>query len=297
MNGHYALVVVLLVLFITTGVNAHPAESKFFETSDGAKIHYLEAGSGQVILFVPGILVPAEAWQLQIEHFAKNYRVIAMDPRSQGRSEKVTDGHHLKRRGEDIGELAAHVSKDPVVVVSWSLGVLETLSYIKNHGPGRFRALVLVDMYIGVDAKKSEPHPFGDGWSGWIEGLQTNKTEWAREWLRSFFPSDPPDEFIEEMADSVVKTPTNTAVTLLSNLMHFDERDHRPVVDDTDLPLMLVMSSSSWAVAVAEESRSRWPEKVRVEVIPETGHFLFFEKPRKFNGLLEDFLSGLNKRP
>jgi hypothetical protein len=89
-----------------------PAErSGFITTSDGVKIHYVEAGrlaaspSAQIgnpmpndavikkgeiglsaahqfpsILFVPGWTMPAWIWQRQIDYFAHDYRVVAMDP-------------------------------------------------------------------------------------------------------------------------------------------------------------------------------------------------------------------------
>ena len=101
-----------------------PAErSGFVTTSDGVKIHYIEAGhlatspSAQIgnpmpkdavikkgeiglsaahqfpsILFVPGWTMPAWIWQSQIDYFAHDYRVVAMDPRSQGQSSQTSDG-------------------------------------------------------------------------------------------------------------------------------------------------------------------------------------------------------------
>ena len=68
--------------------SAPAAKSGFVTTSDGIRIHYLEAGPAEAeapaILFVPGWTMPAEIWEKQIAHFAKTHRVVAMDPRSQG---------------------------------------------------------------------------------------------------------------------------------------------------------------------------------------------------------------------
>jgi non-heme chloroperoxidase len=60
--------------------------SGHFMTSDGVELHYLEAGSGPTIMFVPGFTAPAEIWEPQLVHFAATHRVVALDPRSQGRS-------------------------------------------------------------------------------------------------------------------------------------------------------------------------------------------------------------------
>ena len=107
---------------------APSTKSGFITTSDGVKIHYLEAGraatspSAQIgnpmpkdavikkgeiglsaahqfpsILFVPGWTMPAWIWQNQIDYFAHDYRVVAMDPRSQGRV--VANERRLLSRG------------------------------------------------------------------------------------------------------------------------------------------------------------------------------------------------------
>jgi hypothetical protein len=56
----------------------------FFTTTDGVKLHYLEAGSGSTLLFIPGWIRPAWLFERQIESFSQKHRVIALDPRSQG---------------------------------------------------------------------------------------------------------------------------------------------------------------------------------------------------------------------
>ena len=36
--------------------------------------------------------MPAEIWRSQIDYFVRNYQVVGLDPRSQGDSDKPTDG-------------------------------------------------------------------------------------------------------------------------------------------------------------------------------------------------------------
>jgi len=71
--------------------------SSFFITSDGVRLHYLETGKGTAIVFVPGWTMPAWIWSLQIQYFAKNFHVVALDPRAQGDSEKVNFGNYTRR--------------------------------------------------------------------------------------------------------------------------------------------------------------------------------------------------------
>jgi microsomal epoxide hydrolase len=266
--------------------------SNLFLTSDGVKLHYLEAGAGPTIVFVPGWTAHAEIWEPQLVHFAASHRVIALDPRSQGRSEKTTDGHHLIRRAKDIGELIEHLGEAPAVVVGWSLAVLEILTYAQEFGPDPFRGVVLVDMYLGVDEKLGEPHPWEPLARTYIAGLQIDRQNWTREFVRGLYHSEQSDEYLDAVTQALLATPTNTAVTLLSNLILMEERDLRPVLDELDRPVLFLASSEPWAVAEAEMVRERWPE-IRVKVFDNTGHALFVDKPKQFNRELEKFLAAL----
>ena len=85
------LVLALGLAFIVRSAGAQDmsrAQSRFFVTSDGVRLHYLEAGPrrGHTIVFVPGWTMPAWIWQPQIARFLARYHVVAFDPRGQGDS-------------------------------------------------------------------------------------------------------------------------------------------------------------------------------------------------------------------
>src|SRR5579864_5701780 len=78
-----------------------------FVTSDGVRLHYLEAGppNGHTLVFIPGWTMPAWIWISQIQYFSPRYHVIAFDPRGQGDSGVPATGYEPIRRGQDISEL------------------------------------------------------------------------------------------------------------------------------------------------------------------------------------------------
>lgn len=266
--------------------------SGYFQTSDGVELHYLEAGSGPALVFVPGFTMPAEIWEPQLAHFAASHHVVALDPRSQGRSEKTTEGHHLVRRAKDIGELIEHLGAAPAVVVGWSMGVHEILTHVRDSGTDPFRGVVLVDMFLGMDSKPGEPLPTEPMVRGMIAGLQGDRPSWTREWVSSMYRSEQSDEYLDALTEAVLNTPTNSAVALISNQVLMDEQDFRPVVDELDLPVLFVTSSQPLGVGQAEMARERWTD-VQVEVIEDTGHALFVDKPEAFNHVLEEFMATL----
>ena len=87
----------------------------------------------------------------QIQAFSRRYHVIAFDPRGQGDSAAPAGGYEPERRGRDVAELIGRLGTQPVVVIAWSLGVLDTLASIHVAGDSRLAGLVLVDNSVGED--------------------------------------------------------------------------------------------------------------------------------------------------
>jgi pimeloyl-ACP methyl ester carboxylesterase len=110
--------------------------SAFFKTSDGIGIHYLEAGSGRPIVFIPGWTMPAGIWQKQIDEFSTKYHVIAIDPRSQGESDKQPSGHLPETRARDYKELVDQLGLEQPVLVGWSMACGEMMKYVESYGTG-----------------------------------------------------------------------------------------------------------------------------------------------------------------
>ena len=101
-----ALAALLLVPFLRTAT----ARERFFVTSDGVWLHYTEQGPRSpprslghhpphTIVFVPGLAMPAWIWARQMAAFRTHDRVVAFDPRGQGRSEIAAHGYTAARRG------------------------------------------------------------------------------------------------------------------------------------------------------------------------------------------------------
>src|SRR5207249_872295 len=131
------------------------AADRYFQTSDGVRLHYIEASprpgptNNLSIVFVPGWTMPAWIWQPQIAAFSRQYHVVAFDPRGQGESEIASDGYEPFRRGLDIAELLRECCGNQVLLVGWSLGVLDSLAYVSQSPDARLAGLVLVDNSVG----------------------------------------------------------------------------------------------------------------------------------------------------
>jgi len=267
--------------------------SQHFTTSDGVQLHYIDTGRlpgeyvlNSTIVFVPGWTMPAWIWEHQIRFFAQERRVIAFDPRGQGESEKPPYGYDHSRRARDIGELLTHIQSEPVILVGWSLGVMEVMKYLEEHGTDFVLAVVLVDWAMHYE----NPAAF----AGRYVSLQTERKEWTRSFIRAIFMSEQSEAYLEKVTEAALATPTNAAAIMIGNIILQGQTDLRPIMNELDRPALFIYSSNDWSISAAKEVRDGWPN-FSVEVIEGTSHTLFVDQPDEFNRVVVQFINSLSE--
>ena len=274
--------VLLLLVQPAMAGTPSPAQSGFFTSSDGVRLHYLQAGQGSSILFVPGWTMPAGIWEHQIAYFARHYRVVALDPRSHGNSERVTEGHYPNRLARDIRELTQHLELSPTILVGWSMGALQVLTAVEQFGTGWLGAVVLVDEVLGYPPNAwINPRRLG---KRRLE-LQSDRKGVTDRFVRGMYKRPQPEEYLQRIMAASLRTPTNTAVTLGASFAAVG--DWRKILSKVDRPLLFVVTEPQRNQA---EGVSADLPAARVEVFERAGHALFVDEPHRFNRLLENFL-------
>lgn len=270
------LIVAALLLLLS---NMSAAGERDFVTSDGVRLHYHEAGAGRPIVFVPGWTMPGRIWRPQVAHFARTHRVIAFDPRGQGESAVPRDGYTAERRAQDIKELLDHLGAEPVVLVGWSLGVLDSLAYIGANGTARLAAVVLVDNSIGED-----PPPVSD--PTFLARLQRERVKTVEGFVRGMYRRPQDDAYLRSIVDASLRTPLDASVALLS--YPYPRERWRALVYRIDKPLLYAVSArfKGQAANLKNNRPDAW-----IEVFDQAGHALFVDEAERFNNLLERFLA------
>ena len=283
---HYALLVLCVLLMTPALHGAAAVKDGFFTTSDGVKLHYLESGAGPTILFVPGWTMPAEIWQPQIEYFSKTYHVVAVDPRSQGASDKPAEGNYPGRRAQDYKELIDHLGGSPVVLVGWSLAVHEALTYVEMFGTYKLNGLVLVDLNVYTPSTQEER----DGRYAMLHNFQADRKHFAATFVRGMYHKPQPESYLESVTAASLKTPTNSGVAMLAEFAV--KNDLRPVLPKLTIPVLAVMTENNRSSA--ELIKSSVPG-AQGEVFEDAGHCLFVDDADRFNTVLDNFLKNARK--
>jgi non-heme chloroperoxidase len=277
--ARYALL--FLSMLFPAFLGAATVKDGFFTTSDGVRLHYLESGAGPTIVFVPGWTMPAEIWQPQIEYFSRSYHVVALDPRSQGDSDKPAEGNYPGRRAQDYKELIDHLGGSPVVLAGWSLAVHEALTYVQMFGTYKLSALVLVDMGVYTPSTQEERDRRYDS----LHKVQADRKQFTTTFVRGMYHKPQSEEYLESVATASLKTPTNSAIAMLAELAV--KNDLRSALPKIKIPVLAVMTETNRSQA--ELITAAVPGS-QAEVFTDAGHCLFVDDADRFNTVLETFL-------
>ncbi len=261
-----------------------------FVESQGVKIHYLTDDCNDpkkvTLLFVPGVMMPAWIWEKQLAYFSKNFRVVAMEPRSQGDSGQSSEGHDAFSMAKDIKTLVDTLNLQPLVLIGWSIGVPQVVNYVAHFDSKGVIGLVLIDGIVGLDPSLPFYQSMVDYWSQ----FQMDRIPQTRAFVDLIFKQPQTAEYLEKLIKTAMRTPTNTVMTLLYNYML---QDFRALLPDIEVP--------TW-IATIEGPRLEYMQAMndllpnsRFEIFKAAGHALFVDQPERFNHLLESFIEGLKK--
>jgi non-heme chloroperoxidase len=281
MRWNRAGIATMLLLLLTAAApsEAPVVRSRGFVTSDGVRLHYLDAGppAAHTIVFVPGWAMPGWIFAAQIEAFSHTYHVIAFDPRGQGESEIADTGYEPIRRGQDIGELIARLGPAPVVIVGWSLGVLDTLAYVHTSGDARIAGLVLVDNSVGEEPAPPPRKPH--------HGPAVPHAVFMQQFVRSMFKTPQSADYLQQLTESAMRLPEPDAVKLLNYPV---PRSYwREAVYSTSKPVLYTVRP--WLAGQAENLARHHPA-AQTEIFADAGHALFVDDAQRFNAVMDDFL-------
>ncbi len=113
-------------------------------------INYIEAGAGDALLFVPGLIGLSKAWEFQFPHFSRSYRCLSFDHRGAGESDKVKEGYSTGQIAADIVALLDELKIERAHIVGASTGGCILQNLCLDH-PDRVRCAVFTNTWTTID--------------------------------------------------------------------------------------------------------------------------------------------------
>jgi non-heme chloroperoxidase len=268
------------------------SKSHMIEGGGGVRLHVVETGNpaGPPILFITGFSQSWLSWSRQLHsELADDYRLIAMDLRGHGLSDKPRDAYaDSKLWADDVNAVIQELGLERPVLSGWSYGPLVILDYIRHYGQDNVGGIQSVGgvTKLGSDEAISVLTP---EFLSLIPGFFSSDAEESVTSLRSLielcFFHPPAEEETYMMLGYAVSVPPYVRQGLFSRAFDNDDllsKIRRPVLITQGAEDRIVKRS---AVDIHKAAMTN----AQVHIMDNTGHAPFWDDAPAFNERLRTF--------
>ncbi|MET7035852.1 alpha/beta fold hydrolase [Elizabethkingia miricola] len=225
-------------------------EGKYIDLKD-AKIYYEEYGKGQPLILLHGNNGSISDFSKQIPFFAKNYRVIAVDTRGQGRSTDLTqDAYSYEKFASDLYQVIKSLNLEQVDIIGWSDGGNTALIFNYEHPE-------MVNRIVTIGANMN--------------------------------PTGVKETLIEQLKKQVAGNDPKTNQRLIQLMLNHPDIKSNQLSLITN-PVLVVAGSDDVIKDEHTRLIHKLIRNSELAIIPNATHYIPFEQPEKLNELMLNFL-------
>lgn len=247
---------------------------------DGTKLAYEERGRGEpAFVFVHGWTCDRSFFAPQAEHFARRHRVVSVDLRGHGESDKPEETYAIATFADDIAYLIERLGLGRAVVVGHSMGGVTVLQLAAAH-PERVAAIVMVD-----PAPFELPSEVRPDVEALVAAIGAGQQEPRRGFIvdRFFLPASDP-ALVERVLDVMMAAPPHVAASALRAAFEFDAP---AAAARCKVPALHIAATPPFN---EPHRMSQWLPGVVNGWTVGAGHFNQLEAPEQVTSMIEGFL-------
>lgn len=261
---------------------------------EGKKSIYFEdySGAGRPVVLVHGWGMSCRTWDYTLPALREaGHRVVSLDHRGCGRSDKDFDDVSIAAIAADVVALCDECGLESPAIVGWSLGAAVSVEVAEALGD-RAAGLALIGTPSPryLQAADWEIGGTPEAMQETAAALRTNRAGFLHDLTIGVFKEDPGAAVIEWMWSIFMETSPNADLTLIA----LGELDHRETMPTLELPALLCVGAAD--VVVDPRTSAKAAELLpngRIVEFAESGHAPFIEEQEKFERELLGFLGGL----
>jgi pimeloyl-ACP methyl ester carboxylesterase len=232
-----------------------------------------------------GLAANGACWAAVAQEMQAEYDVIMPDARGHGRSSVPEHGYHYEDHAADVVGLIEALQLSHPILIGHSMGGLVAAVVASRH-PGLLRGLILADpTFLSPKVQR--------------EVRDSDVADQHRRTLKMSLDdlvAEGQSRHPERALDTIERI---ARARLQTSLAAFDvltppNPDYMQVMSAIEVPSLLVIGGSAGVVSpeVAADLQ-RVNARLQVEQIPEAGHGLPYDQPRRFAEVVKSFLRSI----
>jgi pimeloyl-ACP methyl ester carboxylesterase len=245
-----------------------------FIRGSAGSLHVYDSGPGdRPIIFVPALGGTIFQWRAQTDHFAKDHRIVVVEPRGHGKSDKPQDrDYSFEAMASDVEAVANSLSLGPSVLVGHSMGGGVAVAYAAAH-PARVAGLLLADPTDDPQARPAIRR--------WLGRVLIKRFPFEAHWNRILEAAKP--DVKASVLDDLRAIPQDVLLDILTATSAFNAS---AALAKYPGPVLSVLTPFGDVRSALHKVSSR----VRAVFVEDTSHWLQMDDPATFNRILNEFL-------
>jgi len=250
-------------------------ETVQFKSRDGARLAYAQAGSGgPPILLVHGMQCRHGHMAPLMKHLSRRHRVVAVDLRGHGESDKPESAYSNDEFGDDLVFLCQELGLVRPIGIGHSFGG-STLLALADRDPDYLGGLALLDSGIRTLANKV----------GELKGVGGLTPAERRKFLGDrLFGRDDPPELKERILDEMMAVPEHVVACMRETVLGFDGGS---AAARCRLPALFLLADRPFT---DDETLTGLGANWRIGKVVGAGHFIQLVAPEQVNAMIDRFL-------
>ena len=252
-------------------------------------LYYESSGHGESLLLIHGLGSSVRDWENQVSCFAKRYRVVVLDLRGHGRSDKPPGPYSSSLFAGDIAELIRKLDIAPAHVVGLSLGGFIACQLAADHAD-LVRTLTVVNSVPGLPRDRFEDR-LRITWTILLRRLIVRlfgMRALGRFLSKKLFPRADQKALRQTCIERWAENDKQAYLSSLSTVSGWS-LEHR--LDAIRCPTCLISGEHDFFPLSLKESYVVKLPDARLVMIPDSGHFTPMDEPERFNEAVMAFLS------
>ena len=250
----------------------------------GCRLHYEEQGHGTPLLLLHGLGSSTLDWEFQMAELASQHRVIGLDVRGHGRSDKPRQRYSIEGFAADVAALISHLQLPAVHLVGISMGGMIGFQLAVDQ-PHSLCSLTVVNSAPEVKAKK--PADYLQIAKRWTLSRLLSLDTIAKALARLLFPHPEQGELRRKVEQ---RWPRNDKRAYLASLDAIIGWGVRERIDRITCPTLVIAADHDYTPVAHKQAYVDAMPNARLLVIENSRHATPMDQPERFNSSLLAFL-------
>lgn len=254
---------------------------------NGARLHWLTAGSGPAVVLLHAFPLDARMWQPLLDRLPDDRTWIAPDYRGFGSSDVGREPLSVELLADDAAHILDHLGHESAALCGVSMGGYVAFAFWREYRD-RLTGLILCDTRSGADTPEGKLKRRLDSERVRLEGSDAAvELSLDRVLGRTTLEERPGVvAHVRALIEDVRPESFARAQSAMAQ-----RPDASPIVDEIDVPTLVVVGEEDTIISISDaKALTESLPRGSLEIVQHAGHLPPIERPDVFAGLITSFL-------